>query len=549
MSFIYYLAMDEKAPLLRPLVRRESGKLRFELPLALLAIAALVTFGVVVHKSPNPRQDVYSIDIDIQTREFSWGDITPSKTLEWHDCFDSGYDCARLQVPMDWLEPDSGQTVVLAISRLRATDNEDYRGPVFFNPGGPGGSGIWALRDHGSQLQAIVGRNFDVVTFDPRGIGASVPRIECWDSAQKRQNWAMQETLTIDSHPGVLYDAWARAAAFSGACERSHNGTGLLRHVGTASHARDLLEVMEQAGQDKLQYWGFSYGTVLGGTFAAMYPDRVGRLVSDGNVDYEEWFNSRHVNSVRDADEVMAAFYRLCHEAGPRRCAFHGPSPDDIRRRHEAVLDQLRVRPVIYHVPEAGSATLPEIITYSKIRQLAATSLYRPNHYFTHLAEVLAGLERGDGEAYYDLVTRHGGSPFAKDVCSSTRTPPSEPLPLASAGEATDDAFPVILCADGRPLPQTAAEFEGFVGEMERVSRSTGAIVAKERVACAGRAVRPRWTFGGPFEARTGFPILFVANVADNITPLISARNNSAGFEGSVVLVQKSYGVSTFFFF
>lgn len=534
--------MDEKAPLLRPLVRRESGKLRFELPLALLAIACFITFGIVVHKSPNPRQDVYTIDIDIQTQGFSWGDITPSKELEWHSCFDGEYDCARLQVPMDWLEPDNGQHVVLAIARLRATDKKDYKGPVFFNPGGPGGSGIWALKDHGSQLQAVVGRNFDIVTFDPRGIGASVPRIECWDSAQKRQNWAMQEIPVIDSHPGVMYDVWARAAAFSRACEASHNATGLLRHIGTASHARDMLEILEQMGQEKLQYWGFSYGTILGGTFAAMYPDRVGRLVSDGNVDYEEWYNGRHINSVRDADTVMAAFYSLCHKAGPLKCAFHGPSPGDIEERHQAILERLRVQPIIY-MPETGfGSELPEIITFSKIRQLAATSLYRPNFYFTHLANILAGLEKGDGRAYYEFVTRHG-LPFS-DVCSARHVPPEEPL--TTVGEGSDDAFPTILCADGKPLPASPVDFVEHVGEMERVSRASGAIVVKDRIACAGRQVRPRWSFGGPFEARTGYPILFVANAADNITPLVSARNNSAGFEDSVVLVQNSYGVSAF---
>lgn len=541
--------MDEKAPLLRPLVRRESGKLRFELPLALLAIACFITLGIVVHKSPNPRQDVYSIDIDLQAaRGFSWGNIKPSRELEWHDCFDDKHDCARLEVPMDWLEPESPsgqqQRVVLAIARLRAADNRGYGGPVFINPGGPGGSGVWALRDHGDQIQAVVGRNFDVVALDPRGVGASVPRIECWDSAQRRQNWAMQETPTIDSHPGVLYDAWARAAAFSTACEGSlgHNATGLLKHVGTASHARDMLEVLDriEGGDGMLRYWGFSYGTVLGGTFAAMYPDRVARLVSDGNVDYEEWYNGLHVNSVRDADSVMDAFYRLCHQAGPLGCALHGASPGEIEERHAAILERLRVQPVIY-VPDTGLASeLPEIITFSKIRQLAATALYRPNFYFTHLARVLAGLEGGDGRAYYEFVTRHG--PAFSDVCSAVRVPPEEPL--TSAGEGTDDAFPAILCADGTPLPDSAADFEAHVEEMARVSRVSGAIVAKDRVACAGRRVRPAWSFGGPFEARTAHPVLFVANVADNITPLVSARNNSAGFEGSVVLVQNSYGVS-----
>ncbi|KUI59633.1 hypothetical protein VP1G_06887 [Cytospora mali] len=504
--------MDEKAPLLRIVsVRRDSGKLFYEVFLSLIAVAFFISLGVIIHTSPNPRQDDFTIDRDIETQAFSWSNISPSKTLDWQSCFDGEYDCARLEVPMDWLEPENDQKVVIAIARLPATETNDYKGPVFFNPGGPGGSGVWALKDHGKQLQTIVGRNHDIVTFDPRGVGASVPRIECWDSPQTRQNWAMQETPVIDSHPGVMYDVWARATAFSLACEKSHNSTGFLRHISTASHARDMLEILNQMGEEKLQYWGFSYGTILGGTFAAMYPDKVERLVSDGNVDYEEWYNNAHINAVRDADIIMDAFYELCHRAGPLKCALYGPSPADIKERHKAILRRLRVQPTIY-MPQSGSASgLPEMVTYTKIRKLAATSLYRPNYYFTHLADILAGLEKGDARPYYDFVTRHG-LPFS-DVCSAVSIPPEEPM--TSDGEGNDDAFPMILCADGKPLPSDPSEFEGYVQEMERTSQTTGAIVSKDRIACAGQRVRPKFRFDGPFEAKTSFPILYIANMAD----------------------------------
>ncbi|ROW04783.1 hypothetical protein VMCG_04895 [Cytospora schulzeri] len=531
--------MDEKAPLIRVAsLRRESGRLRYEVFLSLIAVAFFVLLGVVVHKSPNPRQDDFTVDTSSETQTFSWSNISPSRTLDWQPCYDGEYDCARLEVPMDWLKPEDDQQVVIAIARLPATETNDYKGPVFFNPGGPGGSGVWALKDHGKQLQTIVGRNHDIVTFDPRGVGASVPRLECWDSLQSRQNWAMQETPVIDSHPGVMYDVWARATAFSLACEKSHNSTGFLRHISTASHARDMLEILNQMGEERLQYWGFSYGTILGGTFAAMYPDKVERLVSDGNVDYEEWFNSVHINAVRDADSIMDAFYELCHKAGPLKCAFYGNSAADIKQRHMAILERLRMQPTIYMPQSESGSDLPELVTYSKIRKLAATSLYRPNYYFTHLADVLAGLEKGDGKPYYDFITRYG-LPFS-DVCSAISVPPEEPL--TSDGEGSDDAFPLILCADGKQLPSDPSEFEDYVDDMERTSQTSGVIVAKDRIACAGRQVRPKWRFNGPFEAKTSFPILYIANMADNITPLVSARNNSAGFEDSVVLVQNSYG-------
>ena len=216
---------------------------------------------------------------------FAWADIPASRSLAWYHCY-HGLDCARLDVPMDWQDPSDEERVVLAVIRLRAaTDSPlgDYRGPVIFNPGGPGGSGVWALLNHGRELQVIVGDNHDIVSFDPRGVGASMPRIDCWRTAQDRALWELQDAGVMDAHPGVLYDAFARAVAFSGMCdEMLGQEGGILRHSSTAYHARDMLEILEQMGETKIKYWGFSYGTVLGGTFAAMYPERVERMVNDG---------------------------------------------------------------------------------------------------------------------------------------------------------------------------------------------------------------------------------------------------------------------------
>lgn len=222
---------------------------------------------------------------------FRWADIPPSRTLTWHPCYTtttpSGtLDCARLDVPLDWLSPSDNHRVTLAVIRLRASapDKTAHRGPIIFNPGGPGGSGIWALRDHGRDLQAIVGEDYDIVSFDPRGVGASTPRLDCWGGrATDRALWELQEVGVVDAHPGVLNDAFARAGAFSRVCEERWGGEGgLLRFSSTASSARDMREVMEQMGERRVKYWGFSYGTVLGGTFAAMYPGLVERMVCDG---------------------------------------------------------------------------------------------------------------------------------------------------------------------------------------------------------------------------------------------------------------------------
>ncbi|ORY60668.1 uncharacterized protein BCR38DRAFT_349747 [Pseudomassariella vexata] len=470
-------------------------------------------------------------------KKWTWSDVEPSRQLKWERCYDDGFDCARLDVPMDWLNPSDDERVVLAMMRLRATEQHHYKGPVFFNPGGPGGSGIYALKDHGKLLQTVVGLNHDIISWDPRGIGASVSRVDCWDSPEKGRLWALQDVGVVGSHPGVLYDAFARATAFSQGCERTMNASNLLSHIGTPSHARDLLEMVDQTENDKLKFWGFSYGTLLGGTFAAMYPNKVERLVSDGNVDYREWYHQTHINFLRDTDKVMEAFYRFCHAAGPLSCAFYAETPAAIEKRLQDLLQSIREHPIIVSVFDGGP-DMPQLITWSHVKRLISAALYRPIFMFKKFAEVLKSLEDRDGVPFYALMHSESSTP---PICSIEAIPPNVP----AVEEDTGDAFPAIMCADLPLMNQTVEEFGEFARYLEEISSAAGAVNTLFRLACIGRTVRPNWKFDGPFEGNTSHPILYVANIADNVSPLVSARNNSLGFPGSVVLVQNSYGHTT----
>ncbi|KAI0137448.1 TAP-like protein-domain-containing protein [Xylariales sp. AK1849] len=476
------------------------------------------------------------------TGGWDWAELKPSKDLEWRKCYDGKFDCARLDVPLDWLDPSDEERVVLAVIRAPAKTQENYGGPVFINPGGPGGSGVsWIENGIADHFQTIVGDNHDIVSWDPRGIGASVPRIDCWGSLQKRHDWGMQNAPVVDSHPGMVYDTVAQMDAVSQQCESFMNTTtpGLLHHISTASHARDLLEISEKAGFPKVKYWGVSYGTVLGGTFAALFPDRVERLVSDGNVDYRDWFTGEQVNFLEDADKIMEAFFEFCHKAGPDKCGFYQSTPAAIQLRFSALLDSLKKSPVL--IPAGANGTeldMPELVTYSKLQILVRTCLYKAIHDFPSLAKVMAALEEKNGVPYYEMANKDRPAPLL-DFCSVNETLPTVPKVPAHS----DDAFPAIMCADGEVSNDTPDSFQAYAEKLKYISRYAGASNTHFKLSCAGRQVRPKWRFAGPFEAiNTSFPILFIGNIADNVTPLRSARNNSKAFPGSVVLVQKSYG-------
>jgi hypothetical protein len=423
-----------------------------------------------------------------------------------------------LKVPLDWLQPSEHERVVLAIIKLPASDVESYKGPVFINPGGPGGSGVYALKRNGKSLQRIIGSNHDLISFDPRGVGATTPIVDCWSSMQNRNIWALQDVGVIDSHPGVLYDAFARAAALSRLCSPKliGNGTtkllssdspaahGISSFVSTTSTARDMLEILNRGGWEKLRYWGFSYGTMLGGMFATLWPEKVERMVNDGemfthfhfriliassgNVDYTEWTSTSHLNFLHDTDKVMNAFYHFCHLSGPSKCDFYSPSPQVIEARLDAVLMNLKIHPIV--VPPTQPGDLPELVTYTWVKRFISAALYRPINLFPSLAKSLAALENGDGGPFLNLSGVRKS--FSCD-CGACGMPPEPPTEL----EGTEDAFRAIMCTDGSEMNDTVEEFEKYSEYLIRQSKAAGAVNVLFRMSCAGWNVKAKWRFPG----------------------------------------------------
>ncbi|KAE9378684.1 alpha/beta-hydrolase [Stipitochalara longipes BDJ] len=478
-------------------------------------------------------------DSNRRVKGWTWGEIKPSEHIVWHRCYDE-YDCARLEVPLDWLDPSPSHLVTIAMIRYNATDRTNYKGPIFINPGGPGGSGIWFVKHLAPYYQSVVGKNHDIISFDPRGVGATTPSISCWNSSFSTSSllWDIQSPPVLDAHPAVIYDAYAHASAFSQKCA-SVIGSGehsIGRFVSTASVARDMLHITEKLGEQKLKYWGFSYGTFLGTTFASLWPEKVGRIVLDGNVDPKQYSSGEGTHFLADTDAVMNSFYTYCYQAGPDLCSFFSPSPTEIETRLNTFLANLKTHPVI--VPASSSNNRPEIITFSKVRKLISSSLYQPLVVFPGLASALSALESGNGSTFLQLSP---GQDDQLPLCDSSSSP-SDPTPEIPEVEGSADASLAILCSDQPAFTGGVSAFSTYLSSCTNASTSAGATMASMRLGCVDWAVQAKWRFDGPFGSDVETKILFVGNTADNITPLRNAYEGAKSFNGSRVLRLDAYG-------
>jgi pimeloyl-ACP methyl ester carboxylesterase len=243
--------------------------------------------------------------------------------LTWTDC-GGGYQCANLQVPRDYRHPH-GATFNLGIIRLPAQG--ERLGAMFVNFGGPGGDAVDTIHAIGAGLFGAVNDHFDIVAVDPRGVTETQPSVDCH---------ANQETQGIYSEPFVTPFNLDRDALI--AKDRQYiqqcidqNGTDVLRYLSTKNTARDMDRVRAAMGDQRLNYFGFSYGTFLGSTYASLFPNRYRAMVLDGPVDVNGWIN-RPMENLREQsngfEQALARFFQAC-ASHQDVCQFGGEDPAD----------------------------------------------------------------------------------------------------------------------------------------------------------------------------------------------------------------------------
>jgi pimeloyl-ACP methyl ester carboxylesterase len=261
-------------------------------------------------------------------------DALYSQQLSWRECGD--FECTDATAPLDWEDPSAG-TISLALIRQPATDTEDRLGSLLVNPGGPGASTVDSFDYLAGQVGKDVAARYDIVGFDPRGVGSSTA-VSCGPDDQVDAYLTADVTITSQAD---LDAASARATAFGQECQK---GTGaLLAHVDTVSAARDMDLLRAVLGDDQLHYLGYSYGTFLGATYAGLFPDKVGRLVLDGALDPSLDNDRLVLEQAKGFEQALRSYVTYCQKT--KGCPLTG-SVDDGLAQIKAMVDGARERPL-----------------------------------------------------------------------------------------------------------------------------------------------------------------------------------------------------------
>src|ERR687894_91465 len=348
----------------------------------------------------------------------------------------AGVQCATADLPMDHDEPD-GASVQIAVARVPATDPANRIGSLFFNFGGPGGPAVEYLQAAGAGLFATLNQRFDIIGFDPRGVGQSTPAIDCQVDQETQGIYSAPVPTPLD----IDVDAYvAKAQGYVDAC-LANNGE-VLEHVSTANVARDMDVLRAAVGDTQLTYLGFSYGTFLGATYAALFPDRYRALVLDGAVDPVEYLTDPVSSSTAQAaafERALDRFAEACAVDQPACSGFGGPDP-------LVAYDRLLATAEAAPIPAPGYPENPRPVTADEIREVTLTLLYA-KQLWGLLAAALAGADAGDASlirALADLVVH--ADPTSTDrfvaISASEQQWPTNVESYLERGAADWAAFP-----------------------------------------------------------------------------------------------------------
>ncbi|KAJ6461039.1 TAP-like protein-domain-containing protein [Mycena sanguinolenta] len=464
--------------------------------------------------------------------------------IDWQPCLeDSSFLCASgyLEVPTDYDNPSAG-TSKLALTNYPATCPRSERlGIIITNYGGPGVPGREASFASGARLQGLTGNRHDIISFDQRGLGRSTPKVNCFGSALKYQlfktNTVFETTFSLPRDPfsaagrAVLVEQQKEALALEetqGALCEQTIGAEALGYMSTTTTIYDMEEISRvMEGENALiNFWGGSYGTIVGAYLGNMLPHKAGKILIDGVVPGDMWSNEHYDSQallrllLTDSEKTYQFFLSECFKAGPDRCALCNPedkSSKDIEKRIDDLNDRLQLQPL-----RVTNYTRPGFFTSGGVRSTLFHALQMPE-LWTRYAQMLAGvINNTDSAALMRMVYR----PYS----DSSPRPQPDGYQETGQGELLRLA---ISCGDGLPYAKgekwpTAEEIvDKILVTLETLPRFGATVhLMEQHGGChfwPGTGVGPT-RFRGPFNKTLATPTLIVANTHDPITPYASAK-------------------------
>jgi pimeloyl-ACP methyl ester carboxylesterase len=420
---------------------------------------------------------------------------------DWERC-GSNQQCATISVPLDYSKP-SGQTIELRARKVLARDRAGKIGTLFINPGGPGASGQEFAAAAGFVLGSSLLRKFDVIGWDPRGVGESTP-VRCLDTAQLDKYIATDGSPDNDAEIAELDN---ETKLFAAGCEQ--RSANLLPHVSTKDAARDIDVLRGIVGDPQLYYLGFSYGTYLGATYAELFPKNVGRLVLDGAVDPSKTSEQNNIAQAQGFDVALDAFAADC----ARRSCGLGSSKEEVLAKVDKLIDDSDATPL----PGDGKREVTQALVVLGI----ISTLYRQDFWPRLEDAVLDGLA-GNGArllALADEYTDRGPSGY---------------------GDNSNEAIVAVNCVD-RPDITSVAQAKAEEPEYKAASPRFGSFLLWSSLSCANWPVKPE-DKPHPIKAAGAKPIVVVGTTRDPATPYAWAVGLAHQLESGVLITRDGDG-------
>ena len=473
--------------------------------------------------------------------------------VAWYDCVatagveksadKTGFQCAKVKVPLDYSKPD-GQTIEIAMKKHQATGSV-RQGTLFGNPGGPGYSGVEMVENNETQFSPALNQAYDIIGFDPRGVGSSTP-ITCDDGAGQQPAKAAQGGMGVnDPQPGSLVADVAgddptpfrdaeNPAADGGAeanvgfptlideitkdfkqeeanCAAHTKPAGLLDHVDTVSVARDLDVLRALSGDQKLNYLGFSYGTYLGAHYAELFPANTGRMVLDGAVDPSLSLGDRAAGQAQGFEAALRTYVQQCQSGQAvqegQSCPLTGDADAGVQqvRALIASADQTPLKTADPNVTVDGSTIR------SAIRRLLYSSEYWPLLTYA-LDQAITQKDGSYIQVLYGKVTAGGSAP----------------------------TFYAVNCQD-IPVQGDMTSWEKEYQQILQSSPTFGASLGNQDARCQA------WGHNGnrkpaPIHAKGAAPILVVGTTGDPATPYAWSQAMADQLESGRLLTWEGNG-------